>query len=67
MFELCARMPFGKEVGDFLHFERAFESNREIELPTEKQKAVRVPIFAGDFLNLIVQVQHRFDLFGQRL
>src|SRR5882757_6039939 len=67
MLELCARMAFGEKVRDLLHLERAFESDREIELPPEKQETVRIHISASDFLDLIAQLQHRFNLFGQRL
>ena len=67
VLELGARMAFGEEVGDLFHLERAFERDREIELPAEEQHPVRIRISAGDFLDLIAQLQHRFDLFGQRL
>src|SRR5882724_12589652 len=60
-------MTFGKEVRDLLHFERTFESNREVELPAEEQKTVRIRISAGNFLDLSVQLQNRFNLFGQSL
>ena len=60
-------MAFGEKVRNLLHLERAFESNREIELPAEKQETIRVHVSTGDFLDLIAQLQHRFNLFGQRL
>ena len=45
VLELGARMAFGEKVGDLLHLERAFERDREIELPAEKQHAVRIRVF----------------------
>src|SRR5260370_37152284 len=66
MLELSAGMPFGKKVGDLLHFERAFERHGEVELPAEEKHAVRIDIFFCNFLNLIAQFQNRFDLAGQR-
>ncbi len=66
MLELSAGMPFGKKVGDLLHFERAFERDGEVELPAEEKHAVCIDIFFGNCLNLIAQFQNRFDLAGQR-
>src|SRR5882757_2088616 len=60
-------MAFGEKIRNLLHLERAFESNREIELPAKKQETVRIHIPARDFLDLIIQLQDRFNLFGQRL
>ena len=47
MLELGARMAFGEEIGDLFHFERAFERDREIELPAEEKHAVRVDILSS--------------------
>src|SRR5438034_3589175 len=65
MLELSARMPFGKKVRDLLHLESAFERDGEVELASKEQKAVRVGIFFGNRLNLIVEIQNRFYLFRQ--
>ena len=59
-------MPFGKEIGDLLHFERAFERDREVELPAEEEHAVCIGIFFRDRFDLIAQFQNRLDLAGQR-
>ena len=64
MLELGAGMPFGKEIGDLFHFERAFERDREIELPAEEKHAVRIDILFRNCLNLIAQSQNCFDLAG---
>jgi hypothetical protein len=45
VLEFRARMAFGEKIGDLFHFERTFESNREIELPAEKQHSVRIAYF----------------------
>src|SRR5438132_1517011 len=39
MLELCARMPFGKQVGYLLHLQRAFESNRACDVVANSQGA----------------------------
>src|SRR5262245_35317734 len=65
MLELSARVPFGKEIGDLLHLESAFERDGEVELASKEQKPVCVGIFFSNCLNLIVEIQNRFDLFRQ--
>ena len=57
VLEFCARMAFGKKIGDFFHLQRAFESDREIELAPEKQHPVRLDIFLRDLFDLIAQLR----------
>ena len=59
-------MPFGKEVGNLLHFERSFQRHREVELPPKEKHAICPGVFSGDGLNLITEFQNHFDLAGQR-
>src|SRR6266542_6460773 len=65
MLELGARMTFGKKISDLLHFESAFERDGEVELAPKEQKPVRIGIFFGNRLDLIVEIQNGFDLLRQ--
>src|SRR5262245_664770 len=56
VFQLRARVSFGKEIRDFLHLERPFERDREIKLPTKEKHAAGIDIFSGNCLNLVAEI-----------
>src|SRR6267378_1070428 len=66
MLELSAGVSFRKQISDLLHLKRSFERDREVELPAKEKHAVCIGIFFGNRLNLVAEIQNRFDLAGQR-
>src|SRR4029077_14366467 len=63
--ELGAGMAFGEQVRDLLHFERAFQRDRKIELSAEKKHPANIEIFLCNRFNPIAQLQDDLDLVGQ--
>jgi len=53
VLELGARMAFGEQVRDLLHFERAFECDGKIELTAKEEDPVHIGIFLCDRSDLI--------------
>src|SRR5436190_18157857 len=66
MFELSAGMAFGIEIGDLFHLKRALQSDREVELATEKQHARYIGILLYNLFNVVAQLKNFFDLIRQR-
>ncbi len=64
VFQLSAGMTLRKQVSDLLHLERAFERDREIELPPEEQHPADIGMSFCDHFDLIAQLQNFFDLRG---
>src|SRR4029077_18522085 len=66
MLELGTGVPFRKQIRYLLHLQRAFKRDGEVELPAKEKDAVCIGIFFGNRLNLVAEIQNRFDLAGQR-
>ena len=58
-------MTFGEQVGDLFHLQRAFESDRKIALPPEKQHSAHIDVLLRDRFDLIARVENLLDLLGQ--
>jgi hypothetical protein len=62
MFELSTRMAFGVLIRDLFHLQRAFERDRKVELPSEKQHAANVSILLGNLSDVIAELKNLIDL-----